>query len=224
VICDSIFNILVVGCDTTAATLTFAVYMLAEHPTITACLRAEVLAVVGPARMLTYNDVQGMKFLRVFINGALVRFTLPPNSKSVCFLLSLSISPSRTKPSDVLFNTNCFYNRVRYNIFLMHRRTDLWGPDALEFDPDRFLDERLRKYLTPNPFIFLPFNAGRSCASFPFAYNEASFFLIRLLQRFSHFELVQDEMEWLPASWKDVGVLGSSRTVKFTVLVHAISR
>ena len=63
----------------------------------------------------------------------------------------------------------------------MHRRTDLWGPDgmhsiyhrpphilihnwtkipALEFDPDRFLDERLHKYLTPNPFIFLPFNAG----------------------------------------------------------------
>lgn len=31
---------------------------------------------------------------------------------------------------------------------------------AEEFDPDRFLDERLHKYLTPNPFIFLPFNAG----------------------------------------------------------------
>jgi hypothetical protein len=33
---------------------------------------------------------------------------------------------------------------------------------ALEFDPDRFIDERLGKYLTPNPFIFLPFNAGES--------------------------------------------------------------
>jgi cytochrome P450 len=28
------------------------------------------------------------------------------------------------------------------------------------FDPDRFLDERFKKYITPNPFIFLPFNAG----------------------------------------------------------------
>jgi len=28
------------------------------------------------------------------------------------------------------------------------------------FDPDRFIDARLHKYLTPNPFIFLPFNAG----------------------------------------------------------------
>ena len=33
-------------------------------------------------------------------------------------------------------------------------------PSVLEFDPDRFLDERLHKYFTPNPFIFLPFNAG----------------------------------------------------------------
>lgn len=32
--------------------------------------------------------------------------------------------------------------------------------EAHKFDPDRFLDERVSKYLTPNPFIFLPFNAG----------------------------------------------------------------
>jgi len=68
--------------------------------------------------------------------------------------------------------------RVIYSVFLMHRRTDLWGPDgelglvkpvvmtliriflALEFDPERFLDERAAKYLLKNPFIFTPFNAG----------------------------------------------------------------
>ena len=31
---------------------------------------------------------------------------------------------------------------------------------AEEFDPDRFLDERVKKYLVNNSFIFLPFNAG----------------------------------------------------------------
>ena len=31
---------------------------------------------------------------------------------------------------------------------------------ALSFDPERFIDERVQKYLVPNPFIFLPFNAG----------------------------------------------------------------
>lgn len=50
--------------------------------------------------------------------------------------------------------------RCPYSVFLMQRRKDLWGADAEEFDPDRFLDERVQKYLTHNPFIFLPFNAG----------------------------------------------------------------
>ncbi|KAJ7721675.1 hypothetical protein DFH07DRAFT_695576, partial [Mycena maculata] len=81
----------------------------------------------------------------------------------------------------------------------LHRRRNLWGPGTLKFDLERFLDERHRKYCvlffsTLNPFIFLPFDAGLSpfISSRPalpshhlstyFAYNEASFFLVRLLQ------------------------------------------
>ena len=51
----------------------------------------------------------------------------------------------------------------------------------------------MQKYLTPNPFIFLPFNAGpRICLGQQFAYNEMSFFLVRLLQNFSSFTLADD--------------------------------
>ena len=64
---------------------------------------------------------------------------------------------------------------------------------AAKFDPDRFIDERLNKYLTHNPYIFLPFNAGpRICLGQQFAYNEMSFFLIRLMQSFSSFTLADD--------------------------------
>jgi cytochrome P450 len=64
---------------------------------------------------------------------------------------------------------------------------------ALKFDPDRFIDDRLHKYLTPNPFIFLPFNAGpRICLGQQFAYNEISFFLVRLLQNFHQITLAPD--------------------------------
>ena len=76
----------------------------------------------------------------------------------------------------------------------MHRRTDFWGPDAEKFDPDRFLDERVSKYLTPNPFIFVPFNAGpRICLGQQFAYNEASYLLVKLLQTFSHIEVASHQ-------------------------------
>lgn len=88
---------------------------------------------------------------------------------------------------------------------LIHRRTDLWGPDALEFDPDRFLDDRVRKYLTPKPYIFVPFNAGpRICLGQQFAYNEMSFVIIRLLQNFTSIALdtaSQPPDSVPPASW-----------------------
>ncbi|KAJ7798601.1 cytochrome P450 monooxygenase pc-3 [Mycena olivaceomarginata] len=201
VIRDSIFNILVAGRDTTAATLTFAVYMLAEHSDVAARLRKEVLAVVGNARMPTYDDVRGMKYLRAFINETLRLYPPVPGDKP------LYVTPN---------------TKVRYSVFLMHRRTDLWGPDALQFDPDRFLDERLKKYLTPNPFIFLPFNAGpRICLGQQFAYNEASFFLIRLLQKFSDFELAPDaqpESTKPPASWKEAK--GTQATEKIMLNRH----
>lgn len=49
---------------------------------------------------------------------------------------------------------------VSYPHILTQRHKPYWGDDADKFDPDRFLDERVRAYLTPNPFLFVPFNAG----------------------------------------------------------------
>ncbi|KAF8202796.1 cytochrome P450 [Mycena galopus ATCC 62051] len=216
VIRDSIFNILVAGRDTTAATLTFAVYMLAEHPDMAVRLRREILDVVGSSRMPTYDDFRNMKYLRAFINETLRLYPpVPFNARTSRKAIVWPAVKSGEKPLYVPPNT-----KIRYSVFLMHRRTDLWGPD--EFDPDRFLDERVKKYLTPNPFIFLPFNAGpRICLGQQFAYNETSFFLVRLLQRFSDFSLAPDaqpEETKPPASWKEAK--GTQATEKITLDRH----
>lgn len=42
---------------------------------------------------------------------------------------------------------------VIYSVLLMHRKANLWGPDALEFNLDRCLDKCMQKNLLPNPFI-----------------------------------------------------------------------
>jgi len=90
----------------------------------------------------------------------------------------------------------------------MQRRKDLWGPTAEDFDPDRFIDDR-RTLLTSNPFMFLPFNAGpRICIGQQFAYNEASFMVVRLVQSFKNFRLaMEDHPDSLPPpEWKISGV------------------
>ena len=89
---------------------------------------------------------------------------------------------------------------------------------ALKFDPDRFLDERLHKYLVANPFIFCPFNAGpRICLGQQLAYNKATFFLVRLLQRFTGFKLDSRVNIQPPADW----ATGSG--TKPTEKVHSLS-
>ncbi|KAJ7192913.1 cytochrome P450 [Mycena pura] len=198
---DEILNITAAGRDTTACLLTFTVYMLAEHPPVLEKLRSEILRLVGPERRPTYDDFREMKYLRAVLNETLRLYCpVPFNMRNAC-QPTLFRSSNGGPPIYVPAGT-----RTPFATIVMHRRKDLWGPDALKFDPDRFLDERLHKYLTPNPFIFLPFNAGpRICLGQQFAYHEASFFLVRLLQTFSGVTLdtvAQPPHARPPPEWK----------------------
>ncbi|KAF7300198.1 Cytochrome P450 [Mycena kentingensis (nom. inval.)] len=195
---DEILNITVAGRDTTACVLTFTAYMLAEHPAVLAKLRTEILTVVGPTRAPTLDDFRDMRYLRAVLNETMRLYSPVYNTQPTLF------QGEDGTPIYVPANT-----RTPYSTMVMHRRKDLWGQDALEFDPERFLDERLHKYLTPNPFIFLPFNAGpRICLGQQFAYHEASFFLVRMLQTFSSISTDLDAQPPIakpPASWRVPG-------------------
>ncbi|KAG6830203.1 hypothetical protein H0H92_001790 [Tricholoma furcatifolium] len=152
---DETLNILLAGRDTTTNSISYAIYMLARHPNILRRLRNEILSKVGSSRRPTYDDMKDMKYLRAVINETLRLYPAVPFNVRTSNKATLWPSTIGGKPFYIPAST-----KTPYSVFLMHRRTDLWGPDANEFDPDRFLDDRLRKYLTPNPFIFLPFNAG----------------------------------------------------------------
>ncbi|EIW84467.1 cytochrome P450 monooxygenase pc-3 [Coniophora puteana RWD-64-598 SS2] len=201
---DEVLNIMIAGRDTTASALTSAVYLLAMYPSAMDRLREEVMSKVGSSRRPTYDDLRNMKYLRAVLNETLRLFPpVPMNLRQTTEDTTLPSPDPERMPLFIPKNT-----MITYSVALMHRRHDLWGPDADEFDPDRFLDQRLQKYLVPNPFIFLPFNAGpRICLGQQFAYNEMSFMLVRLMQNFSRFELALDALSpdaRPPAHWKDI--------------------
>ncbi|KAG7443919.1 cytochrome P450 [Guyanagaster necrorhizus] len=207
-IIDELVNILVASRDTTASLLTFAVYALTENPHIVKCLREEIAQALGD-KQPTYADIRDMKYLRAFLNETL-RLYPPVPFDSRTANVDTTLPNTIGRPYYVASGT-----KVLWGVFWMHRRVDLWGPDALDFDPDRFLDSRLHKYLTPNPFIFLPFNTGpRICLGQQFAYNEASYFVIRLLQTFSSFSIAQDAQApeaKPPVSWAGDQVKGRDK-------------
>ncbi|RXW15330.1 hypothetical protein EST38_g10518 [Candolleomyces aberdarensis] len=198
---DETLNILLAGRDTTTNSITYALYMLSKHPDVLQKLRQEVLEKVGEIRRPTFEDMKDMKYLRAVINETLRLYPAVPfnirSSNQPVVLPGKNGSPPRYIPART---------KVGYSVFLMHRRQDLWGPDAGKFDPDRFLDDRVKNYITPNPFIFLPFNAGpRICLGQQFAYHETSFFLIRLLQQFTNLKHVpeaQPPASLPPPEWK----------------------
>ena len=62
----------------------------------------------------------------------------------------------------------------------------------------------MREYLVPNPFIFLPFNAGpRICLGQQFAYHEVSTFIAKIVQAFKSIGLDMDSNPEAkpPAGW-----------------------
>ncbi|KAJ7509609.1 cytochrome P450 monooxygenase pc-1 [Mycena galericulata] len=181
------------GRDTTMHTLTVVIYFLTQYPAICTRLRAEIISQVGAERRPTYDDIKEMRYLRAVINETMRLYP------SVPFNVRESVNAAVWPSPDPSDDARPLYipakTKISYSIFMMHRRKDLWGPDAEEFSPDRFLDDRLKTYLLKNTFQFLPFNAGpRICLGQQFAYNEMSFMIIRLLQAFSSFALDSDAL------------------------------
>ncbi|KAJ7131724.1 cytochrome P450 monooxygenase pc-1 [Mycena crocata] len=188
---DEMVNLLVAGRDTTMHTITNVMYFFTMYPGVCERARQEVLALVGPDRRPTYDDIKDMKYLRAVLNESMRLYpSVPFNVREN---IDETILPSPDPNAAPIYVPAG--SKVSYSVFMMHRRKDLWGPDAEEFSPARFLDERLKKYLLKNPSQFLPFNAGpRICLGQQFAYNEMSFVLIRLLQAFSSFSLDEDAL------------------------------
>ena len=77
------------------------------------------------------------------------------------------------------------------NYYTLHRQPERWGPDAAIFNPDRSdIPDKAKTY------EYLPFGAGpRQCIGRDKALAEASYVLVRLLQRFTNIES-RDERDW----------------------------
>ncbi len=70
--------VLIAGRDTTAATLSWTIYELANYPDIFQKLRNEVLAIVGTSKTPTYEDLKNMSYLTHTLNETLRLYPAVP--------------------------------------------------------------------------------------------------------------------------------------------------
>ncbi|KAH8808830.1 putative cytochrome P450 alkane hydroxylase [Xylogone sp. PMI_703] len=171
-------NIMIAGRDTTASLLSNLFVTLAKRPDVWNKLHMEVEELNGA--LPDYETLKNMKYLKMVLNEALRLYPpVPANFRSAVrdTTIPLGGGPDGKSPVFIPKGTS-----VNYNVYSMHRRHDIYGPDAEEFKPERW------GKLRPG-WGYLPFNGGpRICIGQQYALTEAGYTVVRLMQKFSTIE------------------------------------
>jgi cytochrome P450 len=173
---DNMLNILLAGRDTTASLLSSTFFYLARYPAVFKRLRKEIVDAFGDKNAgveITQTKLKDIPYLRYVLNEGeypqVIAFGFKMTISNLCWSVlrlqppvpanfrvatkdtSLPVGggPDRRSPVYVRKGT-----MVAYNVFAMHRRTDLWGKDARTFRPERWEEN------AKHGWEYLPFNGG----------------------------------------------------------------
>lgn len=150
---NEILGVLTAGVGTTATLLTWTLYFLARNPEVFEKVRTLVLSRFGSTpNNITLKGLESCEYLRLVTRETLRLVAIVPT-------LSRSSLVDTTLPrgggedgSQPVFVPKGMDTRIA--LFSINRRTDIWGPDAEEFNPDRWLGRSMG-------IEFSPFGAGR---------------------------------------------------------------
>ncbi|XP_073828615.1 uncharacterized protein [Musca autumnalis] len=165
------------GHDTTTSAMSFALYLIARHSEVQNRLFEEIKQIIGndPNKVLTYRDLQEMKYLECVIKESLRLYPpVPAIGREITEDIALGdvVLPAKTN--------------VILSFSLIMRDPDNYSdPDT--FKPERFLADGECGPQT-NPFVYTPFSAGpRNCIGQRFAMLEMKAVITKMLL---HFELL----------------------------------
>lgn len=171
-VCGEALTLLMAGHDTTASTMTWAFYLLAQNPQLQAAVADQVLSVTGDNRTRVTTDMlPKMPLVRQVIDETLRMFPVvwigdrTPQRP-------LNLGPY-TVPEGL---------RVMFSMYVTQRDARFY-PEPERFDPGRFSPERIDQI--PEG-AYMPFGAGvHMCIGNHFALMESQVILAGLLQHFA---------------------------------------
>ncbi|KAM7486408.1 hypothetical protein LguiA_002417 [Lonicera macranthoides] len=171
-IVDNCKNIYFAGHETTATSASWCLVLLAANPDWQDRARAEVVEICK-GRVPDADILRKMKTLRMVIQETLRLY--PP----VAFMIRETLEDVNFKHIQIPKGIN-----LQITTPILHQNTELWGPDAAEFKPERFAEGSTGACTIPQAYI--PFGAGnRICAGQHFAMAELKMILSLILLKFS---------------------------------------
>lgn len=139
--------------ETTANTIAYALLLLAMFPEYQEKVFEELLTIFpeGGNFDVTYAQTQDMVYMDMVLNESMRLMTpVPIVARQTSGYVKLSNGV--VLPPGV---------QIAINAFTMHRRKDIWGPNADIFNPDNFLPSNINE---KHPYAFIPFTKGiRNC-------------------------------------------------------------
>ncbi len=155
----------VAGHETTASTLTWALFLLTQHPEVYDALTEELKPLGGNAP--TLEEAERLPLLDGVINETLRLF--PP----LPFVTRIARAPFQMGGADFPAGTN-----VGLSAFVTHRLPEVFA-NANKFLPERWAE------LAPTPYEFIPFSVGsRMCLGAAFARAELKTVLPMIIGRY----------------------------------------
>lgn len=166
---DELVTLFLAGHETTALSMTWAFFLLAQNPAEEAKLHGELARVLG-GRSPKFEDLEALVHTRLIVQESMRLFPplylLPRVAREDTEVGGYEIAAG----SEVL----CW-------VYFVHR-DERWYPRATEFRPERFLPESSE---IKHPHAYYPFGAGpRACIGRHFAMVEAQLMLAAIAQKF----------------------------------------
>ncbi|KAJ6637025.1 Cytochrome P450 4C1 [Pseudolycoriella hygida] len=159
------------GHDTTAAGISWTLYVLGLNPNVQQLVFEEIEHIFnGSDRPATLADLNEMKYLERVIKEAM---RLYPPVPMFARILSEDVQLDQyTVPKGTM---------VTIGIYHLHRDARYF-PDPEKFDPDRFLPENTA---ARHPYAYIPFSAGpRNCVGQKFAMYEEKSVLSSIIRNY----------------------------------------
>jgi cytochrome P450 len=168
---DEVMTLFIAGHETTANAITWAFYLLAQHPDVEARLQAELSEVLG-RRSPTVEDVPALKYTRMVLSEAM-RLYPPAWIMSRLALAEDEIGGYRIPAQSPILISQ----------WAMHRHPAYWN-EPLCFNPERFNPDGPLVKQRPR-YAYFPFGGGpRLCIGEQFAWMEGILLVATLAQRF----------------------------------------
>ncbi|CAE7878912.1 CYP86B1 [Symbiodinium microadriaticum] len=169
---DMVLNFLIAGRDTTAQAMSWCLFLLMRNGQVQEKVRSEISEVCGDAEGLDYEKLGKLRYLEAAIRESLRLYPSVPLDPK--FVASADTLPDGTHvPRGAA---------LIYMSYAMGRSREIWGSDASEFRPERWLEMEAPKSPYENPV----FHAGpRECLGKRLAMLEMKAMLCSLIGNFN---------------------------------------